>query len=161
MFRYTSAGSATATTITDYFPASSSLNLEANSIYEVEAHCYFLKTTAGTAVWTWAFSSGVNMARSYYISSPITGFTTTVVTGAALGGYAVQQGGAVTAMAHAATGSLTTGVYHSFHFKVFVVTNAATNIRLRVTNSAGTITPQAGSFYYVKKLSANAGVFAA
>lgn len=160
-YRYTTTGAATATTITDYFPASTSLNLEANSIYDIDAHCYFLKTTAGTATWTWAFSSGVSMARSYYVSSIITGFTTTTVVGAPVTGMAVAQGGAVTTLAHAASGSLTTGVYHSFHFKLFLVTNAACNIRLRVTNSAGTITPQTGSFYSVRKLSANAGIFVA
>lgn len=161
MYRYTTAGSALGSAIADYFPTNSSLNLQATSIYDIEAVAYFLKTTAGTVTFTWAFSSGVNFGRSYYTGSPATGFTTTTVTGTPVTGQAVARGGAVTTLAHAATGSLTTAVYHAYHFKLTVYTNAACNFRLRVTNSAGTVTPQPGSYYIVRKLPANAGVFAA
>jgi hypothetical protein len=37
----------------------------------------------------------------------------------------------------------------------------AGNIRLRVTSSAGTVTPLAGSFYKVRRLPANTGAFVA
>lgn len=158
-YRYTSAGSALGPTIADYFGASSSLNLQASSYYELDCMAYFLKTTAGTVTWTWAFSSAAAMARSYYVGTVATGFTTAVVTGAPVTGMAIQQ--TSTALAHAATGSLTTAVYHHFHFKVHIVTTLATNVRLRVTSSAGTVTPQAGSYYSVRKIAANAGTFAA
>lgn len=157
-YRITADSAAFGPGITDFFPASSSLNLEASSIYEIDAMVWFLKTTAGTATWTWTFSSAASMARSYYVGTIATGFTTTVVTGAPITGYAIQQ--TSTALAHAATASLTTAVNHHYHFKLHVWTNAATNVRLRLTQSAGTATPRAGSYYAVRKIGANAGVFA-
>jgi len=96
--------------------------------------------------------------RSYYVGTAVTGFTTTITTAAPIGGIAAQQ--TATAMAHAATASLTTAVNHHYHFKLHVWTNAATNLRLRLTQSAGTATPRAGSYYSVRKISTNAGTFA-
>lgn len=146
--QYGSAGSAQGAAIADYF--TSALSLEANTTYEIEAHAYFLKTTAGTVIWTWNFSSAPIMATSHYDSTPITGFTTTTITGTELFGQATAE--AVAAMAHAASGSLTTAVRHSFIFKMRVRTNAATTLQLRSTQSAGTLTPQAGSFMRATKL---------
>jgi hypothetical protein len=157
-YRLTADSSAFGPGITDFFPATSSIQLEANSIYEIDAFVWFLKTTAGTATWTWTNSSAASMIRSYYVGTIATGFTTTVVTGAPITGYAIQQ--TSTALAHAATASLTTAVNHHYHFKVHVWTNAATNLRLRLTQSAGTATPRAGSYYSVRKISTNAGNFA-
>ena len=52
-YRMTANGSASGSaTITDFFPASSSLSLAASSIYYFEADCYFTKTTAGTMLFT-------------------------------------------------------------------------------------------------------------
>jgi len=158
-FRYTSAGSALGPTIADYFGATSSINLAANSIYEIEARAYFLKTTAGTATFTWTFSSAVDVAHSWYVGTAAAGFNTTAVTTAPVTGQVVQR--TTTAMAHAATGSLTSAVYHSYRFKVLVETSLATNARLRITQSAGTATPQPGSYYSVRQISANTGNFAA
>lgn len=134
--------------IADYFNAT--ISLEAASIYEIEAHGYFLKTTAGTLVWTWAFSSAPTVAQSTWAAGPITGFTTALVNGTELYGHAVQE--ASTTLAYAASGSLTTAVRHSFRFKVLVRTNAATTIQLRATSSAGTVTPQVGSYMRAKKI---------
>lgn len=146
--QYTSTGSAQGAAIADYF--TSTLSLDANSTYEIECHAYFLKTTAGTVIWTWNFSSAPIMATSRYAQTPITGFTTTTITGAEVTGEATAE--AVAAMAHAASGSLTTAVRHSFLFRVRVRTNAATTVQLRSTQSAGTLTPQAGSYMRATKL---------
>ena len=154
-YRYTTAGSALGPTIADYFPTTSSINLQAGSYYEIDCMAYFLKTTAGTATFTWTNSSAPSMLRSYYVGTVATGFTNTTVTGTPVTGMAVAQN--VTTVNHAATGSLSSAVYHHFHFKVHVVTNLATNLRLRITQSAGTATPQAGSYYAVRKISTNAG----
>lgn len=158
-FRLTANGSAIGPTIANYFGASSAINLEANSYYDLDCMAYFLKSTAGTATWTWTSSSAVTMIRSYYVGTVATGFTTAVVTGTPVTGMAIQQ--TSTALAHAATGSLSSAVYHHFHFKVHVITNLATNLRLNLTQSAGTATPQAGSYYAIRKISATAGSFAA
>jgi len=158
-FRLTANGSALGPTIADYFGANSSLNLEASSVYEITAYAHFLKTTAGTVVWTWAASSAPTHWRSYYIGNVVTGYTTTTVTGTPITGMAVVNGG--TTLAHAATASLTTAVNHASEIKLYIVTNAATNIRLRITSSAGTATPQAGSHYVVRRVSTSTGSFAA
>jgi hypothetical protein len=159
IYRYTSSGSALGAAITDYFPATSSINLEANSFYEIDCTAYFLKTTASTVTWTWLASSAPNLMRSYYVATAIAGFTTTAVTTAAVTAHAVINSN--TTLAHALSGVLATGTNHLFNFKVMVFTNAATNIRLRITNTSGTVTPQPGSYYIVKKLSSNTGNFAA
>jgi hypothetical protein len=158
-FRLTANGSAIGPTIANFFGASSAINLEAGSYYELDCMAYFLKTTAGTATFTWTNSSAVTLIRSYFVGTVATGFTTTTVTGTPVTGMATQQ--TSTAMAHAATGSLSSAVFHHYHFKVHVITNAATNLRFNITQSAGTVTPQAGSYYAIRKISATAGSFAA
>jgi hypothetical protein len=158
-FRLTANGSAIGPTIANFFGNNSAINLEAGSYYELDCMAYFLKSTAGTATFTWTNSSAVTMIRSYYVGTVATGFTTTTVTGTPVTGMATQQ--TSTAMAHAATGSLTSAVFHHYHFKVHVITNLATNLRFNITQSAGTVTPQAGSYYAIRKISATAGSFAA
>ena len=146
--KYTASGSAQGAAITDYF--TSTISLDAASVYEIDAVAYFLKTTAGTVVWTWAFSSAPNVAQSFYNETPITGFTTTVVTGAPVNAQAAIKSSAT--LVHAASGSLSTGVSHVFRFRMLVFTNLATTIQLRSTQSAGTLTPNAGSFMRASKV---------
>lgn len=146
--QYTAAGAAQGAAIADYF--TSTLSLDANSTYEIEAHAYFLKTTAGTVIWTWTFSSAPIVVTSRNASTPITGFTTSVITGAEVTAEATIE--ASTTCVHAASGSLTTAVRHSFIFRVRIRTNAATTIQLRSTQSAGTLTPQAGSYMRAEKI---------
>lgn len=146
--KYDATGSALGSAIADYF--TSTISLEASSTYEIDAHAYFLKTTNGTVVWTWTFSNAPTLAQSSWAAGPVTGFTTSLVNGTEIYGHAVQE--ASTTLAHEATGSLTTAVRHSFRFRVRVRTNAATTIQLRCTESAGTVTPQAGSYMRAKKI---------
>ena len=146
--KYDAANGARGPTIADYF--ASTLSLEAASIYEITAHAYFLKTTAGTIVFTWLFSNAPTMATSRYQSTPVTGFTTSIITGAEV--FAEATAEAVAALAHAASGSLTTAVRHSFMFTLLVRTNLATTLQLRCTESAGTVTPQAGSYMSARKI---------
>jgi len=134
--------------IADYF--ASAISLEANSTYEIECHAHFLKTTAGTIVWTWAFSSAPTMFASRNHATPVTGYTGAAVTGAPIHAQATSRG--QTTNAHAASGSLTTAVDHSFLFWAHIRTNAATTIQLRSTESAGTITPRAGSYMRARKI---------
>lgn len=134
--------------IADYFSAA--VSLDAGSTYEIECLAYFLKTTAGTLTWTWTFSSAPTAAGSLLTYTPVTGFTTTTITGAPVNAEAHVQAQAT--MAHAATASLTSAVYHVHRFRVFVRTNAATTIQLRATESAGTITPQTGSYMRATKI---------
>jgi len=158
-FQLSTAGSAIGPASNNYFGATSAASLAASSTYDIEAYCYFLKTTAGTLTWAPTFSSAATVAHAIFDSTPITGFTTTNISGAMVTAQATQQ--TVGTMTFAATGSLTTAVYHIAKFTIRATTNAACNFRLNVTNSAGTITPQAGSFYTVRRVVNNAGTFAA
>lgn len=146
--KYDATGAAQGATIADYF--TSTISLDASSTYEIEGHAYFLKTTAGTVIWTWTFSSAPTVVTSRYAGTPVTGFTTSVITGAEITGEATIE--ASTTCVHAATASLTTAVRHSFMFRVRIRTNGATTIQLRSTQSAGTLTPQAGSYMRAIKM---------
>jgi len=147
--KYSAAGSAQGPAITDYF--TSTISLDASSTYDIDCVAYFLKSTAGTVTWTWTFSSAPNAISSFYTATPAGGFTTTVITGTAfVGGSAAIQ--TSTTLAHAASTTLSTAVYHMFRFKVIVNTNAATTIQLRSTQTFGTLTPQAGSYMRATKV---------
>ena len=140
-------------TIGDFFGATSAISLEASSEYQIHIYATMTKTTAGTATWTLTASSAPIRITGTYLASPITG----IAAGAATSGFAGSQG--ATTAAFAATGSLSTGVNHAFQFVVQVQTNAATSFKLQLTQSAGTATPLAGSYYTVKKISATTGTF--
>lgn len=152
-FRLASNGSALGPTIADFFGATSSISLEASSVYQITAYCVFTKTTAGTITWTMTASSAPTRMTGTYNGSPVTG----IAAGALISGFAGSQG--ATTAAFAATGSLTTAVNHAFQINIQVQTNAATSWELQITNSAGTATPLAGSYYTVKKISASTGAF--
>ena len=154
-FRLAADGSAIGPTIADFFGATSAVSLEASSVYEVTIYAVFTKTTAGTATWTLTASSAPTRMVGTYQASPITG----IAAGADTSGFAGSQG--ATTAAFAATGSLTTAVNHAYQFSVQLQTNGAANFRLQLTQSAGTATPLAGSYYTVKKISATTGTFVA
>lgn len=153
------AGSALTGATQNFFGANSAASLAAASTYDIECFCYFLKTTAGTVQWIPTFSSAITVGHSYLEYTPVTGFTTTVITGAMVVGEATIQ--TATTLTHSATASLTTAVYHIAKCKIRVLTNLACNFRLNSTISAGTITPQAGSFYTVRKVITSTGNFVA
>lgn len=156
VFRLTSNLGTKGPTIADYFDASSSINLAATSVYEIEYLLYFTKTTAGTLTYTLTASSAPTLIRASHVHSPAAGIASAA---APLTGHTGSQG-ALTA-AFAATASLSSAVNHTAHITARVVTNAATNLRIRVTCSAGTITPLAGSYYRVLRVSTSTGSFAA
>ncbi len=155
VYRLAANGTAIGPTINNFFGASSAANLEASSVYEIKAYCTFLKTTAGTATWTLTASSAPTRIVGTYLASPITG----IAAGAMTSGFTGAQ--AAVAAAFGATGSLSTGVNHAFQISFQVQTNTACNIRLNLTQSAGTATPLAGSYYRVKKIPASVGTFVA
>ena len=155
VFRLAANGTGFGPGIGDFFGTNSSANLEASSVYEINAYCVLNKTTAGTATWTLTASSAPTRMIGTYLASPITG----IAAGALTSGFTGSQG--ATTAAFAATGSLSSAVNHAFQFKFQVQTNLATNIRLRLTQSAGTSVAQAGSYYTVRKIPASVGTFVA
>lgn len=158
-FILSATGSAIGPAISNYFGANSAASLLASTTYEIQCNCYFLKTTAGTVTWTGAFSSSATIGHGYLEYTPVTGFTTAIITGAMVTAEATAQ--TISNLAFAATASLTTAVYHVHKLTFRVTTNLACNFRLNITQSAGTVTPQAGSWYTVKKLNTTAGNFVA
>lgn len=158
-FVLSSNGSAFGAAIGNFFGSTSAIQLAASTTYFIEAYCYFLKTTAGTATWAALFSSAPTVAHATLEYTPVTGFTSSIITGAMVNAEATAN--AVANMAFGATASLTTAVYHVAKFRVFVTTNAAANLRFNVTQSAGTMTPQAGSWYAVRKVATSSGNFVA
>jgi hypothetical protein len=156
-FRLTASGSNIGATIADFFATPSSLSLEASSVYIITCFAYFTKNTAGTATWTHVFSSAPTVFTASLNYSPVTG----IANGSQTFVLSYSGGQAQTSMVHAATASLTTAVNHFASFDCRVVTSAATNWRLRLTQSAGTATPLAGSFYKVEKVSTSTGTFVA
>ena len=154
IFRLAANGSAIGPTIADYFGATSSINLPAAGVFEIEYFLYFTKTTAGTVTFTLTASSAPTGIFGTYIGAPATG----VGSGAPQSGYTGAQAAATAAFP--ATASLTTAVNHTYTIRTQVITNAATTFKVQVTSSAGTVTPLAGSFYAVKRVAASTGSFA-
>ena len=153
------AGGALSGATQNYFGANSAVSLDAAGTYDIECYCYFLKTTAGTIQWIPTFSSAITVGHSYLEYTPVTGFTTTVITGAMVTAEATQQ--TTTVLTHTATASLTTAVYHVHKLRIRVTTNLACNFRLNNTIGTGSITPQAGSWYTARKIATNSGTFVA
>jgi hypothetical protein len=160
-FRRTTNGAAIGNAIADFFTTPSSLSLEASSAYKISCFAYFTKTTAGTATWTQLFSSAPTIADGFHYVTPVTGMTaTTAATYTQIQQYFYHQGATTFAWNPSVT-NLTTAVNHFYRLEMTVVTNAATNWRLRLTQSAGTATPLAGSYYTIQKISTSTGTFAA
>ena len=135
--------------IANFFPGTTSIPLVASGVYEIEFNCWFLKTTAGTLVWTLVNSTTVTKMHADMIMSPIAGVTSTNATSELMAQVANQTAASV---AFAATGSLTTGVNHFMRMRVYLVNASSTSLRLQVTNSAGTVTPLGGSYWRATRI---------
>jgi len=147
----------------DVFVTPSSLSLEASSVYKISAFVYFSKTTAGTVTWRQFFSNAPTIADGYHYHTPVTGMTAaTSVAYTQIQQFFYNQGDTAFAWNPSAT-NLTTGVgvNHFYRLEMTVLTNAATNWRLRSSQSAGTITPLAGSYYRIEKVGPPTGTFVA
>lgn len=158
IFRLAANVTAFGPAIGNFFGANSAINLAAGGIYEIEAYCYFLKTTAGTVTVTATTSLAPANLSGYVQSGAIVGGT---ATGAA--NQISLFNSTATAAAFGASGSLTTAVNHAFTIRLLVEANAsASNLRINFTSSAGTVTPLRTSYYKVTRLPvANTGSFAA
>ena len=158
IFRLAVNGAAIGPTIANFFGANSAINLIANGFYEIEAHCYFLKTTADIVTVTVTTSVAPLNLNGVIQTGAITG-------GTATGG--AQQialfNSTATGAAFGATGTLTTGVNH--YMKISLIVDAAasnSNLRINFTSGSGTVTPLRGSYYKTTRLpAANTGLFAA
>lgn len=157
LFRLAADGSALGSGIADYFGANSAFPTVANGIYEFNFYCWFLKTTAGTVTWTLTNTQVYTNLVAEVMAGPAAGIATA--------GTAQSWGifGTTTAAAALpASASLTTAVNHYHHIRALAEVGTAGNIRLRATESAGTITPRRDSYYTVSRLApGNVGSFVA
>jgi len=155
IFRLVANGAAIGPGIADYFGATSALPTVTNGVYELTYHLRYLKTTAGTVTYTITNTQSYTNITAHWMQTAVGGIGATGTTGGA-----AIQGVTSAAAALPATGSLTTAVSHSAFIRVVAECGTAGNIRLRVTSSAGTITPQRGSYYTARRLFAgNVGTF--
>jgi hypothetical protein len=158
IFRLTGNGSAIGSTIANFFGANSAIQLAAGGIYEIEAECYFVKTTNGTVTVTASSSlAPVNINGVIRYGAAAGGSNTGVANQIAIANISTV------AATFGASVSLTSTAGHAFNIKLLVEANAnASNLRFLFTESAGTVTPLRGSYYKVTKLpSSNTGNFVA
>ena len=157
IFRLAANGAAIGPAIANFFGATSAINLVASGFYEIEAHCYFLKTTADIVTVTVTTSVAPLNLNGVIQTGAITGGT---ATGAA------QQialfNSTATGAAFGATGTL---VADNHYMKISLIVDAAasnSNLRINFTSGSGTVTPLRGSYYKTTRLpAANTGLFAA
>jgi hypothetical protein len=148
IFRLTASLAAIGSTIANFFGPTSSIQLAGGGIYEIEAYCYFTKTTAGTVTVTVSSSlAPINLNGVVQYGAGAGG----TLTGAA-NQIAIASSVATTS-AFGASVSLTTAVNHAFTIRLLVESNASnSNLRFLFTESAGTVTPLRGSYYKVTRL---------
>lgn len=149
--------SAIGPTIANFFGATSAADLPATSAWWLEAVLSFTKSTAGTVTVT-----VTNSAANFTL---FTGWLEIDAVGGGTGFQAPTRanihGGTASAQAFPATGSLTDATKHMYRLGAFIRMNAAGNLRISVTSSAGTVTPLAGSFYRIRRLAGGVGNFVA
>lgn len=158
IYRQVANGTTTlSATIADFFPANSSISLAAATLYEIQCWCYFLKTTGGSVTFSMLASSAPAWMNGHYRAGGATGASV------ASGGTTGWAGSAAVATAAwSATASLNSGVNHGFLFTIRILTNLATNWRMRYTSNAGTTQSLIGSYYTVRALpAASTGTFVA
>ncbi len=157
IFKLTADGAAIGPGITDFFGANSSIALAANGIYYLEFFIYYYKTTAGTVVYTITNTAVVTNLVASYLQSAVGGIGTNAATTQA---GLVTQTTATAALPATASQTTLTNQW-AYIFCQFENASSA-NVRLRVTSSAGTVTPRRGSFYTCRRLTAgNMGTFVA
>jgi len=157
-FRLTVDGSQIGPTIADFFGSNSSISLPATSMWRLEAQLVFQKITDGTVTWTI-----VNSAANY------TSFAAWLEIDSTTGGTGFQtitraniHSTTSASNAFPATASLTSSpTNHIYMLGATFQMNAAGNIRIRVTSSAGTVLPMPQSFYRIRRMPGNTGNFVA
>lgn len=154
---YAAVGTAVGPTTVDFFASGSSIELAADSLYEIEYVCRFTKATAGTLNWI-LLASGSNpplWIHGFLTGCPAGGLTTAGAPITSSIGVSSAQ-----SVQFAATPSLT-ATQHLHRISAWVRTStAAFNFRLRVAQSAGTIQRLSDSYYTVTRVSPTTGTFA-
>jgi hypothetical protein len=159
-FKLTANGSAF-NTISNFFGTTSNISLVASAYYEIEIFCYFTKTTAETVTWTFTNSAAPTSMNMHYEQSPITGIVAPGSTAVANLFGDLQN--STTAAQTVVTGTLSTGVTHFAHFKIWLANGTGTSLKIQAAcTTASGITPLRGSMWRSSRIpTGNVGSFAA
>lgn len=165
-FRLTSAGTAIGATIANFFGATSNIPLVANAFYEIDIYMLALRgSTAGTATITLNNSAAPTLMFVDYEQSPLAGIAAPPGSVTALTNLNFRGTTTTTTAAYAfTTGTLAASVNHYFRLKLFLQNGTGTSLQIRMTAGTGnnSMTPQAGSVWFCRRLpGANTGTFAA
>lgn len=165
-FRLTSASTAIGNTITNFFGANSNIPLTANAFYEIDIYMLALRgTTAGPATITLTNSAAPTRMFVDYEASPLAGVAAPPGSVTALTNLYFRGTTTTTTAAYAfTTGTLAISVNHYFRLKIFLQNGTGTSLKIQMTAGTGqnTMTPQAGSVWFCRRLpDANTGTFAA
>jgi hypothetical protein len=152
-FHLTAAGG-TISTIANFFGANSNVSLVANAYYVIDIYCWFLKTSAGTVVWTFTNSAAPTSQNLVMETSVAGGIATFPGTAAELLHSQIYNDATV-ALALPATASLTTAVNHFMHTRIHLQNGSGTSLKIQATVSAGTITPGINSYWTCRRMSPN------
>jgi hypothetical protein len=127
-------------------PAGTRVTLDANSTYEVECICIFLRSAGASTTAT--FTLNLNAAASYMFCCYAFGSNNPVVTLSQVGKWSV---GSATIDFNAQSTNNTT--YNLFVCKVSIITGASVTLNgLSVALNTGTATSKAGSYFTVTKI---------
>ena len=165
-FRLTAAGTAIGNTIANFFGTTSNIPLTANAFYEIDIYMLALRgSTAGTAVITLTNSAAPTLMLVDYEQSPLAGIAAPPGSVTALTNLNFRGTTTTTLATYTfTTGTLAASVNHYFRLKLFLRNGTGTSLKIQMT--AGTannsMTPQAGSVWFCRRLpDANTGTFAA
>ena len=165
-FRLTSAGTAIGNTIANFFGTNSNIPLVANAFYEIDIYMLALRgTTAGPATITLTNSAAPTLMFVDYEQSPLAGVAAPPGSVTALTNLYFRGTTTTTTAAYAfTTGTLAISVNHYFRLKLLLRNGTGTSLKIQMTagTANNTMTPQAGSAWFCRRLpDANTGTFAA
>lgn len=165
-FRLTTAGTAIGNTIANFFGTNSNIPLVANAFYEIDIYMLALRgTSAGTATITLTNSAAPTLMFVDYEQSPLSGVAAPPGSTTALTNINFRGTTTTTTAAYAfTTGTLAVSVNHYFRLKLLLNNGTGTSLKIQMTAGTGqnTMTPQAGSVWFARRLpGANTGTFAA
>lgn len=165
-FRLTSAGGAIGNTITNFFGTNSNIPLVANAFYEIDIYMLALRgSTAGPATITLTNSAAPTRMFVDYEASPLAGAPAPPGSVTALTNLYFRGTTTTTTAAYAiTTGTLAISVNHYFRLKLLLQNGTGTSLKIQMTagTANNTMTPQAGSVWFCRRLpDANTGTFAA
>jgi hypothetical protein len=148
-----------ATTASFFNLANSTIPLMSNGYYEIDI--YMLATrgsTGGTATIYLTNTSSPTLMLIDYEQSPLSGIQSPPGSTTALTSLYSRATTTSTSSAYSfTTGSLTASVRHFFKFKIFLWNGTGTSLKIQMSAGATTasMTPQAGSYFFVKTLPYN------